>query len=127
MRFEHLGINVPDARAMARWYEEHLNMQSVRGEEQSPWAHFLADAGGRTTLEIYTNTTDPIPDYAQQHPLRFHLAFAVDDPDEVGVRLVAAGARPLSDQTLDDGSRIVMVRDPWGLVVQLVRRATSLS
>ncbi|HEV58837.1 MAG TPA: VOC family protein [Phycisphaerales bacterium] len=126
MRFEHLGINVPDARAMARWYERHLNMRTVRGEQQPPWAHFLADASGRTVLEVYTNTADPLPDYARQHPLRFHLAFAVDDPDDVGGRLIAAGAQPLSDQTLDDGSRIVMVRDPWGLVVQLVHRATPL-
>ena len=126
MRFEHIGINVPDARAMAAWYVRHLGMRVVRCQDEPPWAHFLADASGRTILEIYTNPADAVPDYARQHPLRLHVAFAVHAPTTTSAELIAAGAEPISDETLDDGSHIVMVRDPWGLVVQLVRRAQTL-
>ncbi|MBN1124525.1 MAG: VOC family protein [Sedimentisphaerales bacterium] len=126
MRLEHIGLNVPDALAMATWYTEHLNMQSVRSMEEPPYAHFLADATGRTILEIYTNPNDPIPDYIQQHPLRFHIAFAVENPTTTKDKLLSGGATLISDGIIEDGSHMVVLRDPWGLVLQFVKRKTSL-
>ena len=79
MKFEHFGINVPDAPAMATWYVEHLHMQIVRAIQGAPHTHFLADATGRVVVEIYSNPIAPIPDYANQDPLCLHIAFAVDD------------------------------------------------
>jgi predicted enzyme related to lactoylglutathione lyase len=60
------------------------------------------------------------------HPARFHVAFAAEDLDAVRAALVAAGATLVDDQTLADGSRLLMLRDPWGLALQLVKRATPL-
>ena len=47
MVFEHFGINVPDARAMAQWYMKHLNMRAVVAMTVPPYAHFLCDESGR--------------------------------------------------------------------------------
>ena len=126
MKFEHFGINVPDAAAMAAWYVEHLKMQIVRSIQEPPHMHFLADATGHVTIEIYTNPIAPIPDYAAQDPLCFHIAFAVDDAAAVRDYLLANGATLVVNQMLDDGSLLVMLRDPWGVALQLCQRAAPM-
>ena len=77
-------------------------------------------------LEIYNNPPDQVPDYPVMNPLLLHLAFVSPDPGADKNRLLAAGATEYSDQILDDGSHIVIVRDPWGLPVQLCKRATPM-
>ena len=126
LNVEHVACNVSDPVAMAAWYVEQLGMRVVRRNPAPPYIHFLADASGRTVIEIYSNPADPVPDYAALHPLRFHLAFATDDPDAAKSALVAAGATFLDDQLLPDGSRLMMLRDPWGLAIQLCKRTTPL-
>jgi len=111
---------------MAEWYVAHLGMRIVRKISAAPHIHFLADASGRAVIEIYSNRVDPVPDYASMHPLRFHLAFAAADPDAARAALVAAGATFVEEQALADGSRLLMLRDPWGLPLQLCKRATPL-
>jgi len=126
MLFEHFALNVPDPRAMAKWYVKNCKMQVVRSLDKEPFTHFLADEGGRVVAEIYSNPKDPVPDYASTHPLRFHFAFAVKDIEDVKKRLIAAGARLEDASTLEDGSRVVMLRDPWGLPLQLCQRTKPM-
>ena len=126
LNIEHFACNVSDPVAMGAWYVKHLGMRILRHLDAAPYTHFLADAAGRVVVEIYANPDDPIPDYASMHPVRFHLAFATDNPDDVRSALVNAGATFVSEQTLADGSRLMMLRDPWGLAVQLCKRTTPL-
>jgi glyoxylase I family protein len=126
LNIEHFACNVADPAAMAAWYVEHLGMRIVRRNTAAPHIHFLADASDRVVIEIYSNSADPIPDYAAMHPLRFHLAFAAPDPDAAKAALVRAGGTFIDEQTLPDGSRLLMLRDPWGLPLQLCKRATPL-
>ena len=126
MKFEHLALNVPDAAAMADWYVAHCGMQIVMAVPEAPHTRFLADKTGRTILEIYTNPATPIPNYAEQHPLCLHVAFAVEDAAATRDRLTAEGATVLSDQQAADGTHLVMLRDPWGVALQLCKRATPL-
>ena len=126
MKIEHLALNVADPTAMGAWYETHLGMRIVMGLDASPFTHFLADDGGTVMLEIYHNDTAEVPDYPSRDPLIFHLAFVSDDPMADKARLIAAGATALKDETLDDGSLLITVRDPWGIPVQLCRRANPM-
>ena len=126
LNVEHIAWNVSEPAAMAAWYVEHLGMRVVRRLDTPPYIHFLADANGRVVIEIYSNPVDPVPDYASMHPLRFHLAFAATEPDAARAALVAAGATFVDEQSLADGSRLLMLRDPWGLALQLCKRATPL-
>jgi glyoxylase I family protein len=126
LNIEHFACNVSDPVAMAAWYVEHLGMRVLRRNAAPPQIHFLADASGRVVMEIYSNAADPVPDYRAMHPMRFHLAFAAPDPDQARAALVAAGATFVDEQTQPDGSRLLMLRDPWGLPLQLCKRATSL-
>jgi glyoxylase I family protein len=126
LNIEHVACNVSDPAAMAAWYVEHLGMRIVRRNTAAPHIHFLADASERVVIEIYSNPADAIPDYPAMHPLRFHVAFDAPDPDAAREALVGAGATFVNEQALPDGSRLLMLRDPWGLPLQLCKRATPL-
>ena len=123
MKFEHFALNVPDARAMARWYIDHLGLRIARQMEVAPYTSFLADDTGRVIMEIYTRTDAVIPDYASANPLCFHVAFVSEDNDVIRAKLVAAGADKGFEDTMPDGSRLMMLRDPWGIPIQFCRRA----
>ncbi len=126
LNVEHIAWNVSEPAAIAKWYADNLGMRIVRQSAVEPFIHFIADAKDRVVLELYCNAADAIPDYPAMHPLRLHLAFATDDPDGSMAALLAAGATFVSDQTTADGSRLVMLRDPWGLALQLCQRVTPL-
>jgi catechol 2,3-dioxygenase-like lactoylglutathione lyase family enzyme len=127
MKFEHFALNVEDARASVQWYTNHLELRVARTKADPPYTTFLADESGRVIIELYSNTAAPVPDYASVHPLCFHIAFVADDPNATRVRLLAAGASPAYEETLPDGSFLIMLRDPWGIPLQLVKRVTPFA
>ena len=126
MQFEHFALNVPDALAASRWYVEHLGLTVVRGLDREPFTHFLADSSGRVIVELYTNTASPVPDHAAAHPLSFHVGFVSSDARATQARLETAGATLFKEDALPDGSILVMMRDPWGIPIQLCQRARPL-
>src|SRR5436190_8242297 len=127
MNIEHFALNVPDPVRMAQWYVQHLGMRVLRQQSESPFTHFLADESGRGVVEIYHNTRAPIPDYANLDPLVVHLAFVSADIANDRQRLLAAGATLATDiVTTPTGDEMTFVHDPWGVVVQLVKRRTPL-
>jgi glyoxylase I family protein len=126
IRIEHVAFNVADPVAAAAWYVQHLGMRVARHGGGPTEIHFLADAAGASVVELYRNPAAAVPEYAAMHPMQMHIAFAADDPDAEAARLQGAGAVLEDTSDLPDGSRLVMLRDPWGVPVQLVRRATPL-
>jgi len=123
MKFEHFAINLPDVRTTTKWYVENLGLSIVRSIEQAPYTKFLADETGRVVIELYSNTTVPVPDYPSMPPLNFHIAFVAANAKQVEERLIAAGATLFKEETLPDGSFLVMMRDPWGVPLQFCQRA----
>lgn len=123
MKFEHLALNVPEVRAHSRWLADHLGLTVLRALEAAPFTHFLGDESGRVFLELYSNPKAPYPDYAATHPLILHVAFFTPDAAAARAKVVAAGATPFSEETLPDGSKLIFVRDPWGLALQFCQRA----
>ena len=126
MHIEHIALNVTDPVAVADWWGRHLGMRVVRATEGPTFTRFLADAAGRTVLELYHQKA-PVPDYATQDPFVLHVAFVVTDLDRERARLLAAGATSAGEVTSTPaGDRLAFVRDPWGMVVQLVTRAEPM-
>jgi glyoxylase I family protein len=127
MKIEHVALQVPDALATARWYVEHLGLTvKMRGVEP-PYGHFLADDGDAVMLEIYSFADVPTPHYASQEPRQLHLAFVSKNLTDDVQRLVAAGATRVSGpESTPKGDEIAMLRDPWGVCIQLVRRAKPM-
>ncbi|MGI8672177.1 MAG: VOC family protein [Luteitalea sp.] len=124
--FEHLALNVSDPVAVADWYVRHVGMEVVRKGEPPVQMHFLADAARVVLIELYVNPSAPVDGYAAMHPLQLHLAFTSADPDADTARLVAAGASLVEHLRQPDGSHLVMLRDPWGLPIQLARRTVPM-
>lgn len=124
---EHFAINIEDPVAMAAWYSSHLQMKVVQTGTPPADTHFLADSSGRLMLEIYRALPDEVPDYATMNPLLLHIAFATDDAHADHERLVAAGASALGGVAENaSGDRMAMLRDPWGLSLQLCERSEPM-
>ncbi len=126
MKLEHVALLVADPVAVAGWYEEHLGMRVVRKGDAPGHARFLADDAGASVLEIYAGTL-PVPDYGAMDPAVLHVAFATRDMETTRAQLITAGAVPVGDVVETPvGDRFAMLRDPWGLALQLACRARPL-
>ncbi|HVS52217.1 MAG TPA: VOC family protein [Opitutaceae bacterium] len=124
MKFEHFALNVPNAAAQARWLVQHLGFTVARKRDDAPFTHFLADETGRIIVELYSNPKATIPDYAAQHPLQFHLAVVAADAKAERARLEKAGATLFLEEPQPDGTMLIMLRDPWGMALQLCQRTS---
>lgn len=128
MKLEHVALLVTDPPAMARWYEENLGMKVVKRSDEAPgFARFLADRDGASILETYASNVHPVPDYRAMDPAVLHVAFATTEIAAERGRLIAAGATPVGEITENAaGDRFAMLRDPWGLALQLAQRVRPL-
>ena len=122
MRLEHFALDVADPAAFKDWWVRNLGMRvSAAGDA------FLTDDSGTFTLEVYrAGTTPAAPDYRAADPMTFHIAFLSDDVDADVARLVAAGAEKV-EVVHRPGFDMAIVRDPQGVPVQLVKRATAIA
>jgi len=126
MKLEHFAINVEKPVEMAQWYVTNLGFKIVRQQTAAPFTHFLADESGRIMIEIYNNPVDQVPPYSKMNPLIIHLAFVSLDPDKDKAKFLEAGASYDSEVSMDDGSHLIMMRDPWGLAFQLCKRGVPM-
>ena len=127
MKIEHFAYQVEKPAAVADWYGEHLGFIVKRSADSPVPVRFLADESGDVMVEIYNNPKGITPDYASMDPLILHLAFVCDTVEETAERLVAAGAVMFSGpETLASGDLLAMLRDPWGLAIQLCQRADPM-
>ena len=127
IRLEHVAINVEDPVSMAKWYVKNLGMKLVRKGPPPVNMHFISDAGGNMMLEIYNNPPDAVPDYTSMDPLLLHIAFMVDDVKGIREKLIAAGATAAGEITItSSGDELAMLRDPWGVAIQFVKRAKPM-
>lgn len=127
IRLEHVAINVENPAGMAKWYCENLGMKIVRKGPPPVNMHFISDAGGNMMLEIYTNPPNAVPDYESMDPLTLHIAFMVDDVEGTCRKLIDAGATVATEITVtDSGDKLVMLRDPWGVPIQFLKRAEPM-
>lgn len=127
MKIEHTAYQVRDPASVARWYVAQLGMTVKRAQSEAPFVHFLADDGNTVMLEFYNNPAVEVPNYHELHPFVFHLAFATDDVGGTRGRLVGAGATPEGEITVTPaGDELAMLRDPWGLPLQILKRKVPM-
>lgn len=127
MKIEHLAYPVKDPVAVAQWYVAHCGLKIVRSAGAPTFTHFLSDGAG-AIVEIYNNPIVTPPDYAAMHPLLLHIAFVVTDTPRECERLLRAGCTVAEETvTTPAGDRLTMLRDPFGLALQLVQRATPMA
>ena len=123
-RLEHIAYNVSDMEAMADWYCTHIAMLKVRHDPGRKL--FLADHTKVVVLELYSNPAKPMIDLAATTSAAMHIAFVVDDMHAAVEALIAAGATVETPSADNAGDTPAMLRDPFGLVLQLVERMEAL-
>jgi len=126
-RFEHIALNVDDPGKVAAWYRDNMGMKIVQAGEKFDSKRFVSDAGGNMMFELYHSRKAPTPNWGAVHNHTLHIAFAVDDVQAMHDKLIAAGAKPDWEvETTGEGDVITIVRDPWGIPIQLVKRAKPM-
>jgi predicted enzyme related to lactoylglutathione lyase len=127
MKIEHFALQVPDPVAMADWYVKHLGFSVARQGGEPSHARFLKDQSDSVMIEIYRNPKVTPPNYTTMDPLLLHLAFVSEDPAAERDRLVKAGGKVVEDVTTSPaGDQLLMLRDPWGVALQVVKRAERM-
>jgi glyoxylase I family protein len=126
MKLEHAAINVADPIGLAQWLAEHLGLRVVVANTTGTLTHFLADEAG-SMIELYNNPIAPMPDYSAVNPYNLHFAFTTSDIDADRDRLIAAGATAIGEMTVTpSGDRLIFLRAPGNVPIQLTQRKTPL-
>jgi glyoxylase I family protein len=121
MKLEHFALQVPEPVAMADWYVKHLGATVARAGGAPQHGRFLTVGG--VMFEIYNNPAVSVPDYDAIPVMQLHLAFSSENLKVDRDRLVKAGARVIEDvSTTPAGDEIMMLRDPWSVPLQFVKR-----
>ncbi len=123
MIFEHFAINVNNVDAVVKWYVSHLGLKVVSQQKELPFMTFLADSSDRVIMELYQRADAMMTNFTTQHQLTFHVAFVSENAQKDRDRLEVEGANFIEEVRKEDGSHLVMLRDPWGMPLQLCERA----
>lgn len=123
MIFEHFALNVENIEQIVQWYVSNLGLKITSRQQEPPFMTFLADSSERVILELYHRPDAAITNFTGQHQLTFHLAFVSENAADDMERLLNKGASYVEEVKKEDGSHLVMLRDPWGMPLQLCHRS----
>ncbi len=127
MKIEHFALQVSDPAAMAAWYVKHLGCSLARSGGEPSFMHFVRDSSGTVMIELYCNPRVAVPNYEAMDPLLLHIAWLSPDPAADRDRLLEVGATLADDLTTTPaGDQLVMLRDPWNIALQLVKRVKPM-
>ncbi len=84
---------------------------------------FIADSAGETILELFRNpVVDPLAK-VQNNPVQVRIAFKSTDIEADSEVLLKAGAALVLREEMPEIDQILILhKDPWGNIVQLVQR-----
>lgn len=121
---EHIGIAVEKPIEMANWYHETLGFNiKFSAQDEEKGVAFLTDSSDKVMLEL-----GKIPGVLPltrglSHHLQLHIALKSDDPDRDAEYLVSKGAAFIEKCPIKrPGENLIVLSDPWGNTIQLVRR-----
>jgi glyoxylase I family protein len=129
MIIEHIGLAVNAPHSMADWYIQHLGFQMrFGGGGDEDGLAFIADPAQDVMLELFRNPVTPPMTWEGLAPLSLHFALKSDDPLADSARLIEAGAIFIERnmRTPNPGDILILMRDPWGNTIQLVKREKPL-
>jgi catechol 2,3-dioxygenase-like lactoylglutathione lyase family enzyme len=127
LTFEHTAYNVTEPAKQAQWWIDHMGLTLLRRVQNETDIHFIGDVHGKLIIELYNNPKGAIPNYAAINEWTQHIAFTTENIAAERARLIAAGATPEGEiGTVASGDAAAFVRDPWGLMIQLITRIKPL-
>ncbi|HWQ20885.1 MAG TPA: VOC family protein [Methanotrichaceae archaeon] len=121
---EHIGICVEEPIEMANWYRETLGFNiKFSAQDEEKGVAFVTDGSDKVMLEL-GKVPNVLPlTNGMSHHLQLHIALKSEDPDEEAEYLVSKGARFIEKCSIKrPGENLVVLSDPWGNTIQLVKR-----
>ena len=119
---EHIGFVITNPRAAADWYLKNLGFTILRKADDNSVA-FIQETQSGLIFELIGNPDIHPIDMDLTHPLQVHIAIKSDNLVADRQRLVDAGALFVMDcQTSDPDARVCILKDPFGLYLQLAQR-----
>jgi glyoxylase I family protein len=126
MYVEHMGICVGHPFEMADWYVRNFDFEILKKSgTKDDGVVFIGDGKGNTVLELYNAPGTGKINFSSLTPLQFHIAIEVESPYEKSLELEKAGAK-IEGKPVSDNDWKYMVRDPWGLTLQILNRQPKL-
>jgi len=126
--FEHIGTTSRDLDRTIAFYCDLLGFRLVLRKPQASGELAFLDAGGGM-LEVFAPATaiTPARDVPPAEAGMRHLTLAVTNVDTMVNQLEAAGVeiieRPRNAHNTELIKRVAFVRDPDGIIVELMERA----
>ena len=129
LSIEHIGIAVRKPLELVAWYKKALGFETIftdGGPDKG--VAFIADAAKKVVLEVMnapglTALADRLDD-----PTQLHIAFLSCDPEADATRLMQDGASRIGSTIVTPaGDILLLLKDPWGNTLQLVKRAPGRS
>ena len=129
MTIEHVAFVVGDPEAAVAWYCEHLGLREVR--RGGGGDIFVSDETGQVILQFedarLVDSERDCAAYAGKDARILHMAFCTENVAELREKLLAVGATEEGGVIVtEDGDEMTLLRDPWGLPFQLVRRKVPM-
>jgi catechol 2,3-dioxygenase-like lactoylglutathione lyase family enzyme len=144
-RIHHVGITTADADRSLRFYRDLLGMRvladsrltsasvaTLLGVDELELRIVDLDTGDGRIVELleYAKPAGVHADYTSRDPGTAHVAFGVDDLDAIAAGIAAAGGAVISRHAVTAGDtegifagvRLLYVRDPDGMILELVQR-----
>lgn len=128
--FEHVGTTSGNLDRTIAFYCDLIGLRLVLRKPQATGELAFLDAGGGM-LEIFAPAASVAPsrDVPSAEAGMRHLTFAVTDLDEMIGQLEEAGVpiveRPRGAHNTELIKRVAFVRDPDGIMVELIERAEA--
>ncbi|AGL14192.1 glyoxalase/bleomycin resistance/extradiol dioxygenase family protein [Actinoplanes sp. N902-109] len=114
-----VSLNVDDVEASSRFLAEHFGFREVMAADGFSSLH--RDDAGMTVIYLRRGLSTLPADQRDDHAAGLILAFEVDDLTGELARLQAEGVAITMPLTSEEwGERAFQVRDPNGVIVQLV-------
>jgi uncharacterized glyoxalase superfamily protein PhnB len=114
-----VSLNVADVPASSRFLSEHFGFSEVMAADG--FASLVRQDVGTSVVFLRCGLATLPPDQRDDHASGLILAFEVEDLEGELARLTAEGVSVTMPLTAEDwGERAFQVRDPNGVIVQLV-------
>lgn len=121
-----VSLNVEDVPASATFLTDHFGFREVMAADG--FASLTHEDSGLEVIFLRRGLTNLPPDQRDIHARGLILAFTVDNLDDELARLQDEGV-PITMRLIEEewGERAFQVRDPNGVIVQLVEWITAPS
>ena len=129
--FEHVGMTASNAERTIAFYCDLLGLRLALRKSQPAGEMLFLDAGGGMLEIMVPNTPglEPSRDVLPGEAGMRHLTLAFGDVDATLAELEAAGVevieRPRDAHNTEMVKRVAFVRDPDGIIVELIERAAG--